>query len=145
MKDKSILIVDDERRLADSLRDLLAIEGYKARTAYSGSEALEALREHPYPIVVTDLRMQGVDGLDVIRHVHENYPKTLVIVVTGYASADSAIEALHYHAFDYIRKPFEFDHFKRALERAFQKLEMDQLREDTAAMITHDIKLPLTS
>ncbi len=145
MKDKSILIVDDERRLADSARDLLKSDGFAAQSAYSGSEAIEKMREHAFPVVVTDLRMQGVDGLDLIRHLHQHHPKTLVIVVTGFASADSAIEALRYHAFDYIRKPFDFDHFKLAVQRAFDKLEMDQIREDTAAMITHDIKLPLTS
>lgn len=145
MIDKSLLIIDDEKRMTDSLRDLLAAQNYKVDTANSGAAGIEALNNKAYPVVVTDLRMQGIDGLTVIRHIHENRPKTLIVVITGYASTESAIEALHYHAFDYLRKPFEFDQFKSVIERAFHRLEVDQLREDTAAMITHDIKVPLTS
>ncbi len=145
MIEKSILLIDDERRMTESLRGLLTAAGLRVATANSGQEGIEALEQEHYPVVVTDLRMQGVDGLHVVRYVHEHCPKTLVIVITGYASTDSAIEALRYQAFDYIRKPFEFDRLKGAIDRAFQKLEVDQLREDTAAMITHDIKVPLTS
>jgi signal transduction histidine kinase len=143
--EKPVLIVDDEKRMTESLRDLLTPLGYAITTANSGAEAIELLRERAFPVVITDLRMQGVGGLDVVRHISENRPKTLVIVITGYASTESAIEAVHYHVFDYIRKPFEFDQIKGVIERAFQKIELDQLREDTAAMITHDIKVPLTS
>jgi signal transduction histidine kinase len=89
--------------------------------------------------------MQEMDGLDLIRHIHDHHPRTLVIVITGYASAESAIEAVHYHAFDYLKKPFDFDDLKHAVDRAYHKIEIDRLREDTAAMITHDIKAPLTS
>lgn len=145
MIERSVLIIDDEKRMTDSLRDLFAAGKYRVETANSGAEGIAALERRSFPVVVTDLRMQGIDGLHVIRYVHEHFPKTLVIVITGYASTESAIEALHYQAFDYIRKPFEFDHLKSALDRAFHKLEVDQLREDTAAMITHDIKVPLTS
>ncbi len=131
--------------MTDSLARLLEGDGYRVQTANSGAEGIEALKNRNFPVVVTDLRMQGVDGLEVVRYVDENHPRTLVIVVTGYASTESAIEALHHHAFDYLRKPFEFDAFKAAIERAFHKLEVDLLREDTAAMLTHDLKVPLTS
>lgn len=143
--ERAVLIIDDERRLADSLQMLLQDEGYRAEVCYGGAEGIERLGREPFPVVITDLKMQGVGGLQVVKHIHDHLPKTLVIVVTGYASADSAIEALHYHAFDYLRKPVEIDDLKRSLDRAFHKLEVDQIREDTAAMITHDIKLPLTS
>lgn len=143
--DKPLLIIDDERRMTDSLRDLLTPLGYAVTTVNTGDEGIAELRRRAYPVVVTDLRMQGASGLDVVRFIHENRPRTLVIVITGYASTESAIEAVHYHAFDYIRKPFEFDQIKGVIERAYQKIELDQLREDTAAMITHDIKVPLTS
>jgi FixJ family two-component response regulator len=145
VKDKTLLIVDDEKRMTDSLRDLFTSQGYGVDTANSGAEAIEAIRAKAYPVVVTDLRMQGIDGLNVIRFVHEHRPRTMVIVITGYASTESAIEALHYQAFDYLRKPFEFDQLKSVVDRAFHRIEVNQLREDTAAMITHDIKVPLTS
>lgn len=142
---KPLLIVDDEKRMTDSLRDLLAPLGYQVTTANSGDHAIAELDQKSFPVVITDLRMQGTSGLDIIRHISERHPRTLVIVITGYASTESAIEAVRYHAFDYIRKPFEFEQIKSVIDRAYQKIEIDQLREDTAAMITHDIKVPLTS
>lgn len=145
MPEKSVLIVDDERRMAESLCALLGRENYKAEPAFSGREAIERLKEKKFKLVVTDLRMKDGDGLNLIRHIHDHCPNTLIIVITGHASTESAIEALHYHVFDYLRKPFEYDHFRTAIDKAFQKLELDQLREDMAAMITHDIKIPLTS
>ena len=145
MDEKKILIIDNEQRMADSLASLLVETGYQARTAYGGVEAIELLGNESFHVVVTDLRMQDIDGLDVIRFVHDNHPRTLLIVITGHATTESAIEAVHYQVFDYLRKPFDFDLFRMAIEKAFQKIETDQLREDTAAMITHDIKIPLTS
>ncbi|MCH8333794.1 response regulator, partial [Candidatus Sumerlaeota bacterium] len=145
MIDRCVLIIDDEKRITDSLTDLLAAENFSVQAANSGADGIAILEQRSFPVVVTDLRMQGLDGLNVIRHIHEHQPKTLVIVITGYASTESAIEALHYQAFDYIQKPFDFSHLKASIDRAFHKLEVDQLREDTAAMITHDIKVPLTS
>lgn len=143
--EKSLLVIDDEKRMTDSLRDLLGFQGYEVTTANSGADGIERIKERHFPVVITDLRMQDVDGLQVIKYVNENSPRTLVIVITGYASTESAIEAVHYHVFDYIRKPFEFDQIKAVIESAFHRLEIEQLREDTAAMITHDIKVPLTS
>jgi signal transduction histidine kinase len=145
MIEKSLLIIDDERRMTESLAELFDAEGIEVVTANSGAEGIDKLKARAFPVVVTDLRMQGVDGLNVVRYIHDHRPKTLVIVITGYASTDSAIEALHYRAFDYIRKPFEFERLKAAIDRAFDKLEVERLREDMAAMITHDIKVPLTS
>jgi signal transduction histidine kinase len=142
---KTVLIVDDEKRMADSLRDLLAPAGYTVEVAYNGAQAIDLLRQRFYHVLVTDLRMQGIGGLDIIRYAHEHHARTLIIVITGHATTESAIEAVHYNVFDFLRKPFEFDLLRMAIEKAFHKIETDQLREDTAAMITHDIKVPLTS
>ncbi|MCL5269433.1 MAG: response regulator [bacterium] len=131
--------------MADSLRDLLAAAGYQVMAVYSGQDGIEAVKRTNYHVVVTDLRMRGIDGMDVLRYMHEHFPRSLIIVITGHATTESAIEAVHYQVFDYLRKPFDFDLFRMAIEKAFQKLETDQLREDTAAMFTHDIKIPLTS
>jgi signal transduction histidine kinase len=142
---KSILIVDDEQRMADSLRDLLRAAGYEASTVYGGQAAIDWLQADECDVLVTDLRMAGVNGLDLIHHVHRHHPRVPVIVTTAYASTESAIEAMHFQVFDYLRKPFSFDMLRLAVEKAFQHLETEQLREDTAAMISHDIKIPLTS
>lgn len=145
MRERTVLIIDDERRMADSLRDLLAPLGYRCRVAYGGREGLERLRRDQFHLVLTDLRMHDLDGLALLRFIREHAPRTLSIILTAYASAESAIEAMHLGVFDYVRKPYDFDQLQQVIERAFARLEAEQLREDTAAMITHDLKIPLTS
>lgn len=145
MRERTVLIIDDEKRMADSLHDLLEGVGYHCQVAYGGRAGIDMLRRHAFDVMITDLRMQDLDGLEVIRYAQAHVPRMLIIVITGYASTESAIEALHLHVYDYLRKPFNFDHLYSLIEKAFQKLEADQLREDTTAMITHDIKIPLTS
>lgn len=145
MRERTVLIIDDERRMADSLRDLLAPLGYRCQTAYGGREGLERLRRDHFHLVLTDLRMHDLDGLALLRFIGDNAPRTLTVILTAYASAESAIEAIHLGVFDYVRKPYDFDQLLQLIERAFARLEAEQLREDTAAMITHDLKIPLTS
>lgn len=142
---QSILIVDDERRLADSLCDLLRQAGYEAVAAYTGREALDRLEAHPFPLVITDLRMDGMDGLALIAEIARRHPSTQMIVMTGYASTESAIAAVRCRVFDYLCKPFDFQTMRLAVEKAFQAIEAERLRQDTAAMLSHDMKIPLTS
>jgi len=144
-EEKKILIIDDEKRMADSLKTLLVNYGYKVNVAYSGEEGFEKLKRDEFHLVITDLRMGDIDGLDIMKYVDDNLPGTYMIVITGHASTESAIEALHRKAFDYITKPFDFDLLRASVEKAFSKLEAEQLREETIFMITHDIKIPLTS
>jgi len=143
--DKRILVIDDERRMADSLKTLLSKYGYDVYVAYGGAEGIEKLKEKPVQLVITDLRMAEIDGYDIMKYINKHAPGALTIVITGYASTESAIEALHYKAFDYIPKPFEFDLLKASVEKAFTHLEVERFKEDMVYMITHDIKVPLTS
>lgn len=143
--EKRILIIDDEQRMADSLCDLLKNEGYQAVAAYDGKGGIERLKETKFQVVITDLRMADVTGSDIMHFIHTKMPETLIIIITGHASTESAIEAIHYDAFDYITKPFNFDLLLSSVEKAFLKIEAEQLREEMIHMITHDIKLPLTS
>jgi two-component system phosphate regulon sensor histidine kinase PhoR len=80
-----------------------------------------------------------------MEYISSHTPNTQMIVITAHASTESAIEALHFKAFDYITKPFDFDSLRSTVEKAFVKIEADMLREEMISMITHDIKLPLTS
>src|SRR5690242_3880370 len=109
MREKTVLIVDDEKRMADSLCDLLTPLGYQCQAAYGGREGSDLLRRQSFHVLVTDLRMPDGDGLDLVRFVNEHSPHTQVIIITGYASVESAIDAIHLHVFDYLRKPFDFD------------------------------------
>ena len=144
-EEKKILVIDDEKRMADSLQELLSNYDYTVEVAYSGKEAIGKLKKEHYHLAITDLRMVELDGFDVMDYIVNHSSDTLTIVITAHASTESAIEALHYKAFDYITKPFDFELLKASVEKAFLKIESENLREEMIHMITHDIKLPLTS
>ncbi len=143
--EKSILVVDDEERIAKSLQALLAEEDYNVDLAIGGVEGLRKLGEKVYQLVITDLRMPEVDGFRVMDFISKNCPSTAVLVITGHASTESAIEAIHNRVVDYITKPFEFDYLLSSVEKVFAQLEAEMMREDLRRMITHDIKVPLNS
>jgi len=142
---RRILVIDDEKRLADSVCQLLRREGYEAEAVHSGQEALARFRDDEFDVILTDLLMPDIDGMDVLREIRRRCPDTIAIIMTGHASTESAIEALHHSAFDYIRKPFELDDLLASIRRACGRLEAEELREDMVSMISHDIKVPLTS
>lgn len=141
---RRILVIDDEQRMAQSLRTLLEAYGFQVEIAHGGREGLALLETEDFPVVVTDLKMPDGDGHDVMKALTDR-PSTAFIVITGHASTESAIEALQRRAFDFITKPFDFDVLRSAIERAFAKIEADRFRDDMIAMITHDVKIPLTS
>ncbi|NVM22568.1 MAG: response regulator [Desulfobacterales bacterium] len=124
-----ILIVDDEPRLCDSLKILLANERYEIHTAYSGHQALERLAENGFDLVLLDIVMPDVNGHQVMDYISSRDPDTCVIVITGHATVDSAIESLRRGAYDYLKKPFEFEELlkrvKNALDQKKLKKEYD--------------------
>lgn len=140
-----ILVIDDERRMCESIRILLEKEGYRVVTAGDGAEGIEILKEQRFSLVIVDLMMPKVDGFEVLSYVRRNLPQTLVIVITGYSSMRSSIEALRGGAYDYLTKPFDFDIFKLTVEKALDKLRIQRLNDEFISMITHDLKNPLTS
>ncbi|MCK4593245.1 response regulator [bacterium] len=140
-----ILVIDDERRMCDSIRILLEQSGYRVDTASNGAEGIGRLREDNYNLVIADLMMPKVDGFAVLEYVNENLPHTLVIVITGYSSMRSSIEALRRGAHNYLVKPFDFDILKLAVEKAMDRIRLQRLNDDFISMITHDLKNPLTS
>ncbi|MDK2971788.1 MAG: hypothetical protein PWP23_1543 [Candidatus Sumerlaeota bacterium] len=143
--ERTILVVDDEQRLAESLSALLREEGYEVDCAVGGREGLRKLQENPPNLVITDLRMPEVDGFQIMDYVSRNLPNTALIVITGHASTQSAIEAIHQRVADYLTKPFEFDYLVASIEKVFAQVEADELRRDMIRMISHDIKVPLNS
>lgn len=142
--EKRLLVIDDEVRLAESLAALLRGAGYQVEPCGSGQEAIDLLTRESYDLVITDLRMDGIDGFDIMRFLSENCPFTAMIVITGHASTESAIEALHQRVADYIPKPFDFEFLRGAIEKVFVQQESEQLRRDLMRMLSHDIKVPLT-
>ena len=118
----SILVLDDEPIVGKRLKPALAKSGHTVDVAESGVEALRRIDQHAYDIVVSDIRMEGVDGLDVLRHVRARSPRTLVIMITGFATVELAREALTMGAFDFIAKPFKLDDLRKTILRAAESL-----------------------
>jgi len=125
--DKSkILVIDDEKRMCDSIKVLLSNIGYEVDIALNGRTGIEKLQSETYDLVITDLMMPELDGFAVMKHIRENCPNTLVIVITGYASVESAVRAIRSGAYDYILKPFDFEIIKISVERAWDKLKLEK-------------------
>jgi DNA-binding NtrC family response regulator len=116
-----ILVVDDEQVALKRLVRLLEREGYEATGAETGDEALPLLEEARFDVVLTDLVMEGVDGLQVLEAAKKADPDVEVIVMTGYGSVDTAIEAMKRRAFHYIQKPLKSDEIKHLVDQALQK------------------------
>ena len=100
-----ILIVEDEEDTLHGLRKILSNQGHKVEIAGSGSASLEKVQKSNFDIVVTDLRMPDVDGIELLRKVKELYSETIVIVITGYGTVENAVEAMKLGAYDYITGP----------------------------------------
>ena len=132
----TVLVVDDERNIRTALAKLLTQAGHTALAAENGEQALTVLEETPSDLVITDLKMVGVDGLDVLRAVKQRRPDTEVILLTAYGTIDSAVEAMKVGAYDYLTKPVDPERLVhlvgKALEHKALRDEVRQLRERAA-------------
>jgi DNA-binding NtrC family response regulator len=118
-----ILIVDDEARILLLLQSLLRANGYEAATAKDGVQALELLKKDTFDLVITDLRMAPMDGMTLFREIKVLFPAMPVILLTAYASVETAIEAMKSGAFDYLTKPFKVDEMLATVRRAEEHLK----------------------
>jgi DNA-binding NtrC family response regulator len=129
-----ILVVDDEPIVCESCRRILEEEAYEVEIALSGQEAFDKMKERTFDVVIADLKMPTIDGMDVLRHVRKEYPDTIVIMITGFSTVETAVEAMKLGAFDYIPKPFTPDEVsivvKKALEKRSLQLENIYLRQE---------------
>jgi DNA-binding NtrC family response regulator len=131
MPDIRVLVVDDEQSMRDLLAIMLRQAGYDVTVADGGEPAIEALKVESFDLVVTDLRMRKVDGLTVLKAAKEHSPRTVVLVVTAYASTETAVEAMKLGAYDYVTKPFKLDELKVTVANA---LERRRLQEENLAL-----------
>ena len=150
-----ILVIDDEESMRDSCQLIIKKDGYRSDTAAEGLSGLKKVEENKPDIVLIDLKMPGINGLDVLEKVIEINPKIIPIVITGYATVESAVEAMKKGAYDFLPKPFTPGELriiiKRALERRKLILETEALREEKRlieenfiTMVTHQLRSPLT-
>ncbi len=115
-----ILIIDDQRSLVDSLKKLLSQEGHTVDTAVKGEKGLEKLTSKPPDLVLLDLMLPGIKGMEVLSRIQKADPLIPVIIMTGFGTTETAIEAIKQGAFDYVTKPFEFPDMLRLVEKAIE-------------------------
>lgn len=137
-RDFRILVADDDEIALDVVSSLLSKEGYPVLTAKDGIEAINMLRKDNVALVITDLRMPGADGIEVLRNAIRIDPDIAVVILTAYGTLDSALEAMEEGAFDYLTKPFKVQEIliiaARALKRAMllrERRELIRLLRDT--------------
>ncbi len=123
-KEKAILIVDDERSAQDFCKEILKNQGFQIEVADSGERALEVLENRETDIVLTDVRMPGMDGMELLREIKGKYPETDVVVMTGFGSIQAAVAATKLGAYDYITKPFKVEDFRRVFQRLAELREL---------------------
>jgi signal transduction histidine kinase len=149
-----ILIIDDEEIVIDSCTQILKRGNYQIATARNGTEGLEILKEFQPDLTFVDLKMPGISGFEVLDQIHEYDPTIVTVVITGFATVSSAVEAMKKGTYDFLPKPFTPDELRlitqRALERRALVLETialrkekEMLREHFAAIVSHELKSPL--
>jgi DNA-binding NtrC family response regulator len=124
MSDKtSILILDDEPIVSKRLKPSLEKKGYEVETFTRSADALERVKERRFDIVITDLKMEGVDGMQFLTEVKEKYPETEVIVITGFATMATAKESFNKGVFDFLAKPFKLGEIADVIAKAEAKIK----------------------
>jgi DNA-binding response OmpR family regulator len=116
---KNILVVDDEVAVNNNIRKILLKKGYQVDQAITKEEALESIASHPYNLILLDLKIPGVKGLELLQTIRDKNPQAKVIMITGYASIETAVEAARMGAVDYLPKPFTPDEIREATDKAF--------------------------
>src|SRR5881396_4278487 len=137
MPDTRVLVVDDERSMRELLAIMLRQAGHEVTLAEGGEQAVEVLKNESFDLVITDLRMRKVDGLGVLRAAKEHSPSAVVLVVTAFASTETAVEAMKLGAYDYVTKPFKLEEIKLTIANA---LERKRLQDENRALRRQLIK-----
>lgn len=136
-----ILVVEDEKHMREILKMLLEAEGYEIFTAEDGSAGIHALEKEIFNLVITDVRMPGVDGFGILKKSIEVCPETLVIMITAFGTMESVLEAMNQGAYDYIHKPFKIEEIRLIIKKALDKQKLQRqlsiLKQRTAVELEH--------
>lgn len=131
-----VLVVDDDLSLRQFLGIMLKRAGFECESVASGKEAVAILERRSFGVVITDLSMEGMDGMAVLRTVRERWPDTEVVMITAHATTQNAVEAMKHGAFDYVVKPFNVDELRIILDKAFEKRAMQEENRSLRALLT---------
>lgn len=153
---ESILVIDDEKNIRDGCKAILEEEGWQVATCADGESGIDTVRNGIFDLALLDLKMPGLGGIEVFHAIRGIDPSIMVIVITGYATVQSAVDAMKQGAYDFVAKPFSPDQLiivvrraleKRAVERSARNLreQLDRLRMDFVAMVSHELRSPLAS
>lgn len=115
------MVIDDEKIVGSMAKRSLEQDGYEVETFLNGESALARLKEKSFDVVITDLKMKGIDGLEILRTVKQLYPGTVVIMITAFANLDVAIEALRDDVHDFFPKPVKIKDLKASIQKALEK------------------------
>jgi signal transduction histidine kinase len=157
-----ILVVDDELNIRSTLAEYLALSGFEVDAAESGTQALDLLSRTAYDLVVSDVRMPGVDGISVVEWMKETCPSVPVIIMSGHATVESTLRALRLGAYDYLLKPFTLDEMQRTIGNCLEKRrlekknvelehtnerlrEIERIKDDLLSTVSHEFRTPLTA
>ena len=160
-QDIAILVVDDEPSVREVLADYLDSQGYAVQSEANGERGIAALDKRAFDIVITDLRMPGMSGLDLLRRAREKHPDAEVIVITGYATIEDGVEAMRAGAYDFLLKPLRLGQLEAVLSRCIawvrhrrshaeleavnrRLLELTRLKERFLAVTDHELRTPVT-
>jgi two-component system response regulator PilR (NtrC family) len=135
----TILIVDDEKSMREFLKILLVKEGYKVITARDGDQALELMQNSPADLVISDIRMPGISGLELLARIKDNDEDVPVIMITAFASPNDAVQAMKSGAYDYISKPFNVDEIKSVIHAATRRNDISVKSEQAEQLFPHII------
>ncbi|HHO74895.1 MAG TPA: response regulator [Deltaproteobacteria bacterium] len=151
--EKVVLVIDDDEGDCCLVEDILSEDGIKVVKAIGGEKGIHILSGREFPLVITDLRMPDIDGMAIIDFIRKRQINSLIVVLTGYASIDSVIDALRCGAYDYIIKPFGTDLLRFTVKRAFdyialrdeqQRVKFFEMVTQLASTTAHEVFQPLT-
>jgi DNA-binding NtrC family response regulator len=137
MREFNVLVVDDEDEFRDIITKSLEKRGLRVEGAENGLKALEILEHSRIDVVLLDIKMPGIDGIETLRRIRNLKPLVEVILLTGHASVDSGIEGMKLGAFDYLMKPIEFEPLLEKLSDAYEKKRLQQEKIEMAQMKKH--------